>query len=202
MRVAFVWVACMSTLLGSATTVAQTDGGRFSTPLRVTTTAARPYVAAEVRSIGPVEVPMNLVMSSMYRSFVESLLADSPTFRRQCERLANTPGLTIRLNDDIRRQSSPQNPALTTIRTRGSARVIAEVQINQFGREAELLAHEFEHIIEFLDGVDLKSKAKVSSTGVRGCACGNGSGAAFETRRAIHVGRIVAREVQDAHDKR
>jgi len=52
---------------------------------------------------------------------------------------------------------------------------------------AELIAHEIEHIVEQLDGVDLEAQAgngAVWSSGHR----------TFETRRAIEVGRRVARE--------
>ncbi len=59
----------------------------------------------------------------------------------------------------------------------------------------ELVAHEIEHILEQLDGVDLKTQA--------------GSGAvwksddgAFETRRAIEAGKRVAREIRMGADIR
>ena len=55
---------------------------------------------------------------------------------------------------------------------------------------AELIAHEFEHIIEQLDGVDLAIMSRLRSTGVKRV----GEVDAFETRRAIVTGLRVARE--------
>ena len=56
---------------------------------RVSLTSVRHYVAAEAipTQIAP---PSNVVVSAMYRPLVESMLRDSPTFRRQCVRIAAT----------------------------------------------------------------------------------------------------------------
>lgn len=56
---------------------------------------------------------------------------------------------------------------------------------------AELIAHEIEHIIEQLDGIDLGARATLPATGVRRCADG-----AFETMRAIRTGLAVAGEMR------
>jgi hypothetical protein len=55
----------------------------------------------------------------------------------------------------------------------------------------ELLAHELEHIIEQLDGIDLAAKAAVARSGVRECVDGS-----FETSRAVRVGTLVALEAR------
>jgi hypothetical protein len=54
---------------------------------------------------------------------------------------------------------------------------------------AELMAHEFEHIVEQLDGVDLPVRAAVPGSGVRACSDGS-----YETIRAARIGRLVADE--------
>ena len=56
---------------------------------------------------------------------------------------------------------------------------------------AELIAHEFEHILEQLDGVDLNRW--VGHSGVRRVG-GNREGSPIETERACQVGRLVAGE--------
>ena len=58
---------------------------------------------------------------------------------------------------------------------------------------AELIAHELEHILEQLDGVDLQAQAG------NGVVWKAGDGA-FETRRAIEAGRRVAREITTGSD--
>ncbi len=55
---------------------------------------------------------------------------------------------------------------------------------------SELLGHEFEHLIEQLDGVDLSAMA-------RGGEARRLTDGAFETERAIAAGQQVAGEVID-----
>ena len=58
----------------------------------------------------------------------------------------------------------------------------------------ELIAHEFEHILEQLDSVDLAAMAARSGTGVRAVSeLGH-----FETDRAIAAGRRVESEMASA----
>ena len=63
---------------------------------RVSFTSVHQYVAAEAipRQLA---TPPNLVVSSMYRPLVESMLRQSPTFRRQCVRIAAERSLTVHL---------------------------------------------------------------------------------------------------------
>jgi len=58
-----------------------------------------------------------------------------------------------------------------------------------------LIAHEIEHVIERLDGVDLRARAALPGTGVRLC---DGGDDAFETIRARRAGLAVAEEVRRA----
>jgi hypothetical protein len=68
--------------------------------------------------------------------------------------------------------------------------VIANIVINDPAEATELLAHELEHVLEQVDGVDLKHAA------TRGEAHQLADGA-FETARAISAGKQVAGEVLD-----
>ena len=56
-------------------------------------------------------------------------------------------------------------------------------------RAPELLAHEIEHVLEQIDGVNLRALASTGVQGVRRI------GDAYETSRAIAIGRLVADEV-------
>jgi hypothetical protein len=81
--------------------------------------------------------------------------------------------------------------ARTEITQTDRGRLLAAVEINPLGNFMELLAHELEHVIEQLDGIDLKAKAAVAESGVR-----NSTGGTFETSRAVRVGSVVAFEAR------
>jgi hypothetical protein len=130
----------------------------------------------------------------MYRSYVESMLRLSPTFRRQCRRLANALGLTVVLRQFLMRPPERVR-AQTSFWTDRDGRLFATVELRAPEDQVELIAHEIEHVIERLDGVDLRARAALPGTGVRLC---DGGGGAFETIRATRVGLAVAEEVRRA----
>jgi hypothetical protein len=73
------------------------------------------------------------------------------------------------------------------------------VSVRDVDRSAiEHLAHELEHVLEQLDDVDL---AEAVNNHVHGASASRRA-ASFETRRAIVVGRLVAREVNAHQDRR
>jgi hypothetical protein len=72
--------------------------------------------------------------------------------------------------------------------------VTASITIAPPHDAVELIAHEFEHIIEQLDGVDLASRAAVPRSGVHEQP---GTPGMFETVRATRIGQRVAAEVRD-----
>jgi len=154
--------------------------------------AVHEYVAIGAESAAQVALPSNLIASPIYREVLESMIHGSPTFRRQCLRIAGEPRLTIRLEP---------TPASWTRGARANTRIVrqprglmsATIDIGRFGNEVELIAHELEHIIEQLDEVDLPSRAALPDTGVHALDAG---GVAFETARAVRVGVTVAREVR------
>jgi hypothetical protein len=57
---------------------------------------------------------------------------------------------------------------------------------------AELLGHEFEHIVEQIDRVDVAALAR---DGIEASRIGDNT---FETRRAARAGRAIARETEQA----
>jgi len=136
-----------------------------------------------------VEAPANLTVPSTYTATVERMLERSPMFRRQCLRLAAARHLSV-----VVRMLHPYTAgarARTQISRANDDRLIAAVEINPSGDFMELLAHELEHIIEQLDGIDLAAKAAVARSGVRECVDGS-----FETSRAVRVGTLVALEAR------
>ena len=141
------------------------------------------------RASDAVEAPANLTVPSGFQPAIEQMLARSPMFRRQCLRLAGAPHLAV-----VVRMLHPLNGgprARTQISQADGNRLIASVEINPLGDFSELLAHEIEHIIEQLDGIDLAARARIARSGVWSCAEGT-----FETSRAVRVGTLVAGEVR------
>jgi len=131
-------------------------------------------------------IPGN-VDAGVLASDMLALLRRSDTFRSQCARIAAEPRVRVRIA--VTSSVDGGARAQTTLRRFGAASLLAEVEV-QFGENyRELLAHEFEHVIEQMDGVDLRREA------VQGRAWEISSGT-FETRRACLVGVQVVREAE------
>ncbi len=157
---------------------------------RTSFTSVHEYVAAEAipTQISP---PPNLVISDTYRSLIEKMLRDSPTFRRQCLRIAGERMLTVYIKPTW--PSPPGVRATTRVTRQPNGRVSAHIAMSPRTDTIELLAHEFEHIIEQMDGLDLAALAALPRTGVyRDSSLPE----AFETVRAKRVGQRVAGEMR------
>jgi hypothetical protein len=125
------------------------------------------------------------VIGGHLQSLLESMWRDSPTFRRQCVRIAAATSLTVTLRTDFTRTRATVRATTTfTLKPGG---LTADVILFGMGDEPELVAHEVEHVIERLDGARLQ-----------GDECGSPS----ESCRAVEAGRRVAREVSEARRAR
>jgi len=169
--------------------IAQTNSGFERT--HTSFTSVRQYVAAQTVP-ARLALPPNFIVPDNFRPVVESMLHDSPTFRRQCLRIAGEPKLTIHLilappswRSDVR--------AMTTITREPDGRQVAHIAIAVRQDMIELVAHEFEHIVEQLDGVDLAAQAARPRTGVHAQSDLVG---VFETVRATRIGLRVAGEMR------
>jgi len=136
------------------------------------------------------ELPPNLTVPHGYGELIESMLERSPTFRRQCLRIANAPGLTITIRT-LHPYAAGTARARTEIVRGAGGRMVASVFIGPLNDAAELIGHEFEHIIEQIDGVDLRVRSALPGTGVHACVDGS-----FETIRALRTGVLVSRETR------
>jgi hypothetical protein len=133
-------------------------------------------------------LPSNIVRDAAYTRDVDAMLRSSPTFRAQCARIARAPHLRVSIHPSV---LPPSQSAATHVTRQPGGRLAAEVEIGPLGDPVQLIAHEFEHILEQLDGVDLPALSDRPGTGVRS----DPRSGSFETERAIAVGRRVAREV-------
>jgi hypothetical protein len=175
---------------------AQTNTVLFADARHSSTTAAREYDAARSASYDGACLAANLKVPGPYEGLVATMLERSPTFRRQCARIAQAVHLTVELRSESRAPRS--TAAWTTIARRpADGRLHAIVRLGPATNSVELIAHEIEHVIEQLDGVNLRHMASLRATGVQVCA-GCAEDQMFETRRAIAVGRQVAREVDSS----
>jgi hypothetical protein len=151
-----------------------------------------PAVATTCDSPNP-SLPVSIALQDGLEPFVRWTLENSPTFRQQCRILASAEGFsaTVRLG---RPQPGMESRARAVLRSTGTG-LVADIEIVHASDLAELLGHEFEHVIERLDGVDLGAQTR------RGEARRLADGA-FETRRAIAAGHRVAQEVlENAPDR-
>jgi hypothetical protein len=160
---------------------------------RTSLTAARHYVPAEVVEVAPGRLPRNLLIPRVYRPLLESMLRDSPTFARQCLRIANAPELTVSVQLVSGASGLSRAARASTRIERQDSRLIATVILARTVGLAELIAHEIEHVIEQLDGVDLASKAQVPHSGVH---IVHQDGLVYETARARRIGLMVAQELR------
>jgi hypothetical protein len=130
-------------------------------------------------------LPPNLVAPEVLRPLLTRMWRSSATFRRQCAQLAEHPEVTIRVALDPR---TTHGRALSRV-ARREADLSASVQIEMRDptRYIEYLAHELEHVLEQIEGLDLVRLKRQRVDGVEHV------GGQHETARARSVGRTVAR---------
>jgi hypothetical protein len=133
-------------------------------------------------------LPETFNMPPRVTRIVHVMLQRSATFRRQCRRLAAESTLRVRIRFDLR--LSDRSMRARTVIYRADARpVLALMSIASTHAPVQWIAHEFEHLVEQLDGLDLR----VLEAGRRGVW--RSAPDTFETERAIAAGRRVLDEV-------
>jgi hypothetical protein len=129
-------------------------------------------------------LPFNIDAGSLEPVAI-ALLHRSPTFQQQCLRIARTVVLRVRVRITPRLQGGRGE---TTIQRYDTGALRAEIVL-LFGQDyVELLAHEFEHVLEQVDQVSLPHEV----TARRAWVTGTG---AFETIRAWEIGVRTRQEV-------
>ena len=151
--------------------------------------AMREYAGEAPESNAAGALPPNVTISKSLRPVAEKMLRHSPTFRRQCLRIANAPYLAITIEGFHPLPS--EHARARTLFVRRDGVLHAEIQIAPLNNHVELIAHEIEHVIEQLDGIDLALHASL-----RGSAASKSDDGSFETVRAVRTGLTVAREVE------
>jgi hypothetical protein len=140
-----------------------------------------------------------LIVPSSLRGVVAAGWEHSATFRRQCQRLAEAHAIVI-----LGAFTLPKaKPARARISVSSDGSVIARVDVPLNARTLELVAHELEHVLEQVDGVNLAIQAALSrSLTSPSDVAVRLPGGEFESRRAIEAGLRVAAEFRSATARR
>lgn len=158
------------------------------------TTDASPIVAAHAARAAACDAPTlslpdSIRFSSDLAPLIRSSLEHSPSFRQQCRELAAAPRLRAIVRLNYHPLPGSTSRAITTFRQDRSGVLEADIEIRSLLELTELLAHELEHVLEQVEGIDLEALDKKHARRL--------SDGAFETSRAIEAGRRVASEVID-----
>jgi hypothetical protein len=156
----------------------------------IVTMLATAPVRAQNDGEGASGPPQNL-KGGPFQGVVDAMWRDSPTFRHQCLRLA-AARVRVTITVDVTQPPSFARSKTEMFRHRGVL-LTADVVLFSLRDTVELIAHEVEHVIEQLDGVELRTNACEGSTSPRGF---------YESCRAVEAGRQVAREVREAEVSR
>ena len=143
-------------------------------------------IAAEPQQCRRSPLPANVEFPRDLEQHFSRIYDQSQTFRAQCDRIAEAGHLRITVRIDI---AIPFNCRAFTVVQRRDGQIRADVRLRPSSDHAELLAHEFEHLLEQLDGVDVRKLSRVKGSGVREV-----QRELFETDRAQAAGRVVAGE--------
>jgi hypothetical protein len=143
----------------------------------------------DAKHCASVALPANLSAPRDWVPVLEQMYRGSSTFRAQCVRISDASNLSVSIRLDTAMLSLCRAFSLITRRQRI---IRAEVHLPPTGTMfAELVGHEFEHIVEQVEGIDLRELARVKGSGVHEV-----QHELFETDRAQRTGRIVGDEVR------
>jgi hypothetical protein len=132
-------------------------------------------------------LPPNVEVLSDLHDVLQQIYDGSETFRAQCARIAAESNVRVRVRLSL---SIPRMcRAFTVVRRQGRA-IHADVHVPPGRNHAELVAHEFEHVLEQIDGLDLRRLSRTHGARVWEVERGW-----FESGRAIEAGRVVTAEV-------
>jgi hypothetical protein len=147
--------------------------------------------ALTARTVGCYELPANIHTAVELRLPITRLLVQSRTLRAQCARIAaaRTTQVTVTITTA---PLDSQTRARSRARRYDSGLLIVDIEIPAASQDfLELLAHEFEHATEIIEGLDFKALA-----GSRGAPqIQRRSDGSFESDRATQAGRAAAAEL-------
>ena len=153
-------------------------------------------VGAQSGTADCLEVPGNIQVAPPLGSLVARALAHSPTIRQQCLAIAAAPHVRVAVRQHVGRPPAGARATATITRYEHGA-LFAEIRLPICVNQIEMLAHELEHVLEQMEGVNLKLLSASRAGGVSRLSDGS-----FETARAEAAGRAAAEEVEGAEAAR
>jgi len=142
--------------------------------------------SADERECRRSTLPANVEFFSDLNRVVQRIYDRSPTFRSQCERIAKASNLRVRVYLNTR--IPPAYRALTVVYRQG-IEIQADVNVPPGSHLAEMIGHEFEHVLEQVEGINLQRLSTVRGSGVWAV-----EKHLFESIRAQDAGKIVGLE--------
>ena len=133
--------------------------------------------------------PPHVVIDEALRDRLDQSLPRSATLQRQFAVIAGAMAIV-----EVRLSTGPltlRHRAEATIKRYDSGYIRARILLPAGADFVELLAHELEHVVEQIEGVDLAALARTGDAT-------RGSDGVFETVRARDAGRTAASEVEQA----
>jgi hypothetical protein len=147
--------------------------------------------AAAAQDDPPPIVPSNIQVSPVLAQVFGEVLAVSPTLANQCQRIGGAKYVHVRVTPVMAASTVSRGSARTKMRRFSSGALLAAVEIPvplTTSEYAEFFGHEFEHILEQIDRVDLEALT------ARGGGATRLADGAYETRRAHRMGQTIADE--------
>jgi hypothetical protein len=137
-------------------------------------------------------LPSNIRPDRSLVPIVEQALAQSPTIHRQCLAIAAIPSARVDIHLRSGHMAGGARAEARIVRYEFGA-ISAEILIPVCVDQIEMLAHELEHVLEQIEGVNLAKQSETRGTGVSRLSDGT-----FETARARAAGRAAAQEISCA----
>lgn len=149
---------------------------------------AVPAFAQEGENFPCPQAPSNVRGDAALIRLFMSFVARSATMRRQCAVIAGASHVRVVLKYTARLPAFSR--ALSTIERYEAGFVRVAIEVPVAADVGELLAHELEHVVEAIEGLDLPSLAKVGGSGVTELVKG-----VYETAGAKRTGRLASDEI-------
>ena len=157
--------------------------------LSVVAPAAAGGAGMAAEPVRRVSLPPTVAIDDSLRDRLEEAITVSPTLQRQLAVVAGAPAI-VEVRASLARLPAFRR-AEATIDRYQSGFIRARILLPPNADFVELLAHELEHVVEQIEGVDL---AALERAGL----ASRDSGGVFETVRARDAGRAAAMEVEQA----
>ena len=139
----------------------------------------------------PIGFPTNIVVQAELRAAVARLWEGSATFRAQCLKIGEHKRYRVAVVVEPSLSFNRNYRAQCVLRAYTSGFVSARVMVLPGRTVEELIPHELEHVVEHIEGINVKQAAGKHGTGVYDAGQGQ-----IETIRAMEAGRRARREVE------